>query len=76
MSHSVPSISSAVQADFLPVPELARLTGFGRKAIYNQHCAGKGPLVPILTKLGGRLGAWREDYEAWKVSQRKFKEAA
>lgn len=59
--------------DFLPVPELAKLTGFAAKGIYNQHSSGTGPLVPILAKVGGRLGAWRADYEIWRDSQRRLK---
>jgi predicted DNA-binding transcriptional regulator AlpA len=62
----------------MDVTSLAEETPFKRKSIYNQHSSGKGPLAPILVKLGGRLGCWRADYEAWKASQRRFtdKEAA
>jgi hypothetical protein len=63
----------SAQSDFLPVVELAKLTPFKPKGIYNQHSSGTGPLVPILTKVGGRLGAWRADYELWRDSQRRLK---
>ena len=66
----------AEKSDFIPVVELSRLTTIPVKTIYNQHSTGKGPLAPILTKLGSRLGAWRADYEAWVVSECRFKEAA
>jgi len=58
--------------DFLPAIELERLTGVAVKTQYNVHYYGKGPLVEILTKCGGRLGAWRADYEIWRDSQRRL----
>jgi predicted DNA-binding transcriptional regulator AlpA len=64
------------EPDFIPVAELARLTGYSRKVFYNSHCAGAGPLAEILTKLGGRLGSWRTDYEVWRDRQRKLRDAA
>jgi predicted DNA-binding transcriptional regulator AlpA len=60
-------------ADFMRVPELAKVTGFSEGSFYTWHSSGGGPLAPILTKCGGKLGAWREDYLAWRESQRKFK---
>jgi predicted DNA-binding transcriptional regulator AlpA len=60
------------ESDFISATELAHLTGFARKSLYTWHSANSGPLVPILTKIGGRLGAWRHDYEAWKNAQRKM----
>jgi predicted DNA-binding transcriptional regulator AlpA len=62
-----------LQSDFIAVTELAQLTGFERKSLYNWHSTGTGPLAPIMTKVGGRLGAWRADYESWRDAQRKLK---
>jgi hypothetical protein len=61
------------QSDFITVTELATLTGFEPKSLYNWHSAGTGPLFSILVKVGGRLGVWRADYEIWRDSQRKLK---
>lgn len=58
-------------SDFINARELSRLTGFTLKTIYHQSSTQHGALVPILTKLGSRLGAWREDYDAWRATQRK-----
>lgn len=63
-----------MQADFIPAAELSKLTGRSLKTIYNEHSTGRGPLAPILTKFGDRLGVWRADYEAFVASQRKFRE--
>jgi len=52
--------------------ELTQLTGYAAKTLYNSHTSGRGPLAVILCKLGGRLGAWRADYDQWLVSQRKL----
>src|ERR1700722_18244984 len=60
------------EADFISATELAVLTGCARKSIYTWHSSKSGPLAAILTKVGGRLGAWRDDYEMWKLSQRKM----
>lgn len=60
------------EPDFIPVDRLCHLTGYRLKTLYIAHSLGKGPLVPILTKLGGRLGAWRADYELWRDAQRKI----
>jgi predicted DNA-binding transcriptional regulator AlpA len=60
------------QPDFIAATELARLTGFQRKSIYNWHCAKSGPLKSILVKVGGRLGCWRSDYESWRDAQLKL----
>lgn len=65
-----------MQADFIPIAQLAQLTGRAVKTIQNERSTGRGPLTPILTKVGGRLGAWREDYETWRASQRKLSDAA
>ena len=59
-------------SDFIGVKELAALTGFAPKTIYFQHSTQHGALVPILSKLGRKLGAWRGDYEAWRNKQRKL----
>jgi predicted DNA-binding transcriptional regulator AlpA len=59
-------------SDFIGADELAQLTGFTVKTIYHQHCTRRGALVPILSKLGRRLGAWREDYETWRAKQLKL----
>jgi len=58
--------------DFLSVVQLAELTGFTPKTIYHQNSTRHGALVPILCKLGRRLGAWRADYAAWVAQQRKL----
>jgi len=63
-----------MQPDFIPAAELSKLTGYAPKSLYNQHSTGRGPLAPILTKFGMRLGAWRADYEAFVASQRKFRD--
>lgn len=60
-------------SDFIPLIELSELVGVSRKTLYNQHSAGAGPLSPIMVKLGGRLGCWRDDYEVFKDSQRRIK---
>jgi predicted DNA-binding transcriptional regulator AlpA len=62
--------------DFFSAAELAELTGFTVKTIYHQHSTQTGALVPILSKLGRRLGAWREDYDAWRAQQRRLPDAA
>lgn len=59
-------------SDFIGVKELAALTGFAPKTIYFQHSTQHGALVPILSKLGRKLGAWRGDYETWRNKQRKL----
>jgi predicted DNA-binding transcriptional regulator AlpA len=61
-----------MQSDFITATDLAKLTGFERKSIYNWHSANSGPLRTILVKVGGRLGCWREDFEIWKGSQRRL----
>ena len=58
--------------DFISAAELAELTGFTVKTIYHQHSTQNGALVPILAKLGRRLGAWREDYDVWRAQQRRL----
>lgn len=67
---------AAESSDFIPVSELARLTGRRVTTLYNDNCKGSGPLAPIMTKFGGRIGVWRADYEMWRDSQRKLKGAA
>lgn len=64
--------ASGRPADFIPVPELAHRTGYEPKSIYNQKSTGVGPLAPILTKLGGRVGVWRVDYERWLAAQCRY----
>ncbi len=61
--------------DFLGVAELEGRTGYAAKTLYNSHSSGTGPLAEILTKLGGKVGAWRADYEIWIESQRRLKDA-
>lgn len=63
---------SQTVSDWIPVAELAALTGRRPKSLYNDHSAGRGPFATILTKLGGRLGCWRDDYEALKAEQRRL----
>jgi len=65
-----------VQTDFILADELARLTNRKLKTIYDDHARGVGPLAPILTKFGGRVGVWRADYDALVASQRKLRDAA
>ena len=62
-----------MDTDFIPVAELARLTGFELRSVYHQHSTQHGPLVPILSKLGRKLGAWRADYEIWRDRQLKLR---
>lgn len=76
MSISATSSAPVVESDFIRAQELARLTPFELKTIYNQHSTQTGALAPILVKVGGRLGAWRADYEAWRDSQRRFVQEA
>jgi hypothetical protein len=57
------------ETDFLPIMTLAQLTGYAPGSLYNQHSRGIGPMAPILTKLGSRVGAWRPDYEQWRAAQ-------
>lgn len=61
-----------MNSDFISAAELAKLTGFNRKTVYNQHSQGRGPLASILVKVGGRLGCWRADYEQWRDGQRRL----
>ena len=61
-----------MSSDFIFVSELSKRTGLPGGSIYNQHSSGRGALAPILVKLGGRLGCWREDYEAFKQSRRRL----
>jgi hypothetical protein len=65
-----------MQSDFIPAAELAQLTNRSLKTIYNEHSTGRGPLAPILTKFGDKLGAWRADYEQLTQAQRKLKQSA
>lgn len=60
------------EPDFIPIVQLSQLTGFAPGSLYNQHSSGVGPVAPILTKLGHRVGAWRQDYQQWVVSQRRL----
>jgi hypothetical protein len=60
------------KADFMPLVELARLLGYSPNAVYAQWANQVGVLVPILTKLGGKVGCWREDYESFKRSRRRL----
>ena len=63
------------QSDFITLAELSALTGYSKKALYNASSSGRGPMVEILSKLGGRLGSWRADYELWRDAQRKLPSA-
>ena len=63
---------SQTVSDWIPIAELATLTGRRPKSLYNDHSAGRGPFAAILTKLGGRLGVWRADYEALKAQERRL----
>ena len=58
----------------LEAAELSKLTGLAVKTIYNQRgrCKDRGALAPILTKLGGRVGCWRADYDVFVASQRRL----
>ena len=64
--------TSVDTSDFMLMPELSRCTARAVKTLYDDHYTGRGELAPILTKLGGRLGCWREDYEAFKQSRRRL----
>jgi hypothetical protein len=64
------------EPDFIPVARLSELTTIERKSLYNSHSSGRGPLAEILCKLGGRLGAWRCDYEEYVAIKRRLKDAA
>lgn len=64
------------QTDWMPCEEISRETDYTRKALYNQHYTRRGSLAGILTKVGGRLGCWRADYEIWRDQQRKLRDAA
>ncbi|MGB9332116.1 MAG: hypothetical protein WCB10_15230 [Steroidobacteraceae bacterium] len=57
------------ELQFIPLVELSELTGYAPGSLYNQHSTGNGPLSPILTKLGGRVGVWRPDYLQWRDAQ-------
>jgi hypothetical protein len=61
------------QPDFLVGEDLAELTTYSLQSLYNQKKSGVGPLAGILTKFGGKFGAWRADYEALIDSQRRLK---
>jgi len=63
-----------MEQDFIPVTQLAARTGFKAKSLYNQHSSGVGPLAPILTRLGSKVGAWRLDYERFVSEQRRLKD--
>ncbi len=60
------------KSDFISATELSQLTGYTVNAIYAQHQRETGVLAPILTKLGAKVGCWREDYEVWKASLRRL----
>jgi hypothetical protein len=61
-----------VKSSFMPVQELSQETNYAPKSIYNQHSRGRGALAPILVKVGGKLGAWRADYDIWVKLQRRM----
>ena len=63
------------KSDFIPLSELTQLTGLSKKTLYNVSSSGRGPMAEILSKLGGRLGSWRQDYELWRDAQRKLPSA-
>lgn len=65
-----------MQSDFILAVELSERTAKSIKSIYNEHSAGRGPLAPILCKLGGRLGCWRSDYENWLETQQRLPPAS
>jgi predicted DNA-binding transcriptional regulator AlpA len=65
-----------MQPEFITVAELAKLTGFSPKTIYNWWSSKTGPLATILVKFGDRLGCWRADYETFRDQQRKLKPPA
>jgi hypothetical protein len=75
VSRPLPTVREPAQrpqVEFMPVEEIAARSGFKAKSLYNQFSEQRGALIPILTKFGGRLGAWREDWETFKASQRKL----
>lgn len=69
---SVVDESGHPMSDWIPVEELARLSRRGQRTLYNDFSGGRGPFKEILTKLGGRLGCWRADYEALVAQQHRF----
>jgi predicted DNA-binding transcriptional regulator AlpA len=59
-------------SDWISVEELIALTGRSRATFYQDRWRGTGPFAGILTKLGGRLGCWRADYDALVAQQRRI----
>jgi hypothetical protein len=55
-----------ISIDFIFDNELAQLTGATTESIQHQYYSGTGALVPILSKVGRRVGAWREEYDTWR----------
>jgi hypothetical protein len=61
-----------MEQDFMRLAELSKRSGLRPQTIYRHHCTGRGVLVPILTKFGGRLGCWRADWRAFTSAQLKL----
>jgi hypothetical protein len=61
-----------VKSDFMSIDEIAAATTFSPKSLYNQHSSGSGAFACLLTKIGGRVGCWRSDYELWIAAQRRI----
>jgi hypothetical protein len=59
-------------SDFMPVEEIAQKFSLSRNTVYAQWATQVGALVPLLTKLGGRVGCWRDDYKAFVQSRRRL----
>ena len=67
------SATSVPSSEFIPNgPRLHALTTYSPQSVRQQHSDGRGPLSPILTKFGGRLGVWLADWQTLARSQRKL----
>jgi hypothetical protein len=65
-----------MKAEFMELAELSEASSFALNCLRNQHTSGRGALAPILTRFGGKLGAWRSDWEALVASQRRLTSTA
>jgi hypothetical protein len=62
-----------IVGEFMPLDELSAASTYAPNSLRNQHASGRGPLAPILTRFGGKLGCWRCDWDALVASQRRLK---
>jgi hypothetical protein len=63
-----------MQRQFIRVEPLGEIFDLKPGTLYNSHASGRGPLAEIITKFGGRVGAWRDDVEAYIASQRRLRD--